>query len=260
MTIARQPIGSPHYGTWIRFRAVVIFGALTASCLVLSLFAFYTPWALVFLVPAAAFGWIFLVLSLARYRFADAGGRYQARIHELIESRSRGTKVLDIGCGNGHLAIQLAKESPGRTVTGVDFWGVAWGYSKDVCERNAAIEGVAGRVTFVQGSAASLPFDDAEFDCVVSCLTFHEVRDIADKTLAVVGALRVLKPGGTFVFLDLFSDPGPYPRQDLVAQRLDTAGAMVESDEYVSTLMPLPFPLGGKRLLKHARLIVGTKE
>lgn len=251
---------APHYGTWIRSRAVAVFGALAGACFALTLLALATPWALLSLIPAAAFGWIFLILALARYRFSDAGGGYQARIHQLVQCRARGVDILDIGCGNGHLAIQLARDEAGRRVNGLDFWGSAWEYSHQVCERNAALEGVGDRVTFGQGSASSLPFPDAEFDCVVSCLTFHEVRDLSDKTAALTEALRVLRPGGTFAFLDLFSAPDAYPQQQLIAQRLEVAGAVDLSDSTVSTLLPLPFPLNGKKLLRHARLISGRKR
>ena len=115
-------------------------------------------------------------------------------------------------------------------------------------------------MTFVQGSAASLPFPDGEFDCVVSCLTFHEVRDLTDKTAALTDALRVLRPGGTFVFLDLFSSPNAYPNQTLILERLEAADGVVSVDAPLSSLLPLPFPLRGKRLLKHARLIRGAKR
>ena len=47
---------------------------------------------------------------------------------------------------------------------------------------------------------------DDEFDIVVSCLTFHEVKDTRNKTEVIQEAFRVLKPGGEFIFLDLFMD------------------------------------------------------
>ncbi|MGE3075037.1 MAG: class I SAM-dependent methyltransferase [Dehalococcoidia bacterium] len=246
---------SPHYGTWIRVRAIVVFASLTAAFLVLASMAFLTPWALLALVPAGAFGWILIVLLAARWRFSDSGGGYQARIHQLIVERASGVRILDIGCGNGHLAIELAKAAPGRSVIGLDYWGSAWEYSQQTCERNAEIEGVGEQVTFVRGSASALPFTDGEFDCVVSCLTFHEVRDLADKTEALTEALRVLAPGGTFVFFDLFSDRTPYPDQRLIGERLEQNGGKAVADVELSSLLRLPFPLQGKRLLKHARLI-----
>jgi len=94
----------------------------------------------------------------------------------------------------------------------------------------------------------------------VSCLTFHEVRELQDKTEAVSEALRILRPGGSFVFLDLFSDPGAYPRQQLLRQRLEEGGAVDISDVPLASLMSLPFPLNGKRVLKHARLVSGRKQ
>lgn len=57
---------------------------------------------------------------------------------------------------------------------------------------------------FIQGSASKLPFADGEFDIVISCLTFREVRDERDKARLLNEALRVLKNGGEFVFMDFF--------------------------------------------------------
>lgn len=259
MRLRKQTGSSPVYGTWIRRRAIVVFGLLTAMGCVLSLAAFVSPWAVLFLVPSGVFGWVVLVLSIGSHRLSDDGGRYQARIHGLLASRVSGKRVLDIGCGNGHLAIQLAKQSPESRVTGLDYWGTAWEYSKEACERNARLEGVSERVSFVRGSAAALRFADAEFDCVVSCLTFHEVRELRDKTESLTEALRVLRPGGIFVLLDLFASSDAFPRPQLVRERLEAGGAVGVSEDPLSSLMPLPFPLNGKRFLNRARLISGEK-
>ena len=75
--------------------------------------------------------------------------------------------MLDIGCGNAPLTIELAKRYPKARVTGIDYWGVTWEYSKTTCEKNAGIEGVASRTTFKKGSASALPFEDECFDAVV---------------------------------------------------------------------------------------------
>lgn len=240
-------------------RAIVIVALLTAAFSAIAVLALITPWALAALLPAAIFGWILHVLVLARYRFSDSGGQYQRRIHGLLTSRARGTTILDIGCGNGHLAIEIAKEDSNRQVTGLDYWGSAWEYSQQVCEQNAEIEGVASRTTFVPGSATDLPFPAGSFDCVVSCLTFHEVRDVADRTECLGEALRVLRPGGTFVFLDLFADRSHYPEPGLISQRLQQAGASQFTDVPLTSLLPLPYPLKGKRLLKYASVVTGIK-
>ena len=70
----------------------------------------------------------------------------------------RGARVLDIGCGVGGTARTLAVQH-GARVTGIDLTPELVGAAEDL-SRRAGVEGV----TFVQGSAASLPFEDASFD------------------------------------------------------------------------------------------------
>jgi hypothetical protein len=82
---------------------------------------------------------------------------------------------------------------------------------------------------------------------VLGCMTFHEITENADKSDGVVEALRILRPGGAFVFLDLFGDRTLFPS-------LDKTGAKPLAD-----LMPLPFPLRHPRVLGHAMLLTGTK-
>ena len=82
-------------------------------------------------------------------------------------------KGLDIGTGAGPLAIQLAKTYPESKVSGIDYWGKLWNYSKNMCEKNAKIEGVADQTSFKRASASKLPFEDEEFDAIVSNFTLE---------------------------------------------------------------------------------------
>lgn len=50
-------------------------------------------------------------------------------------------KILDIGTGSGSLIIKLAKNFPKSFLTGIDYWGGNWEYSKAKCQQNAEIEG-----------------------------------------------------------------------------------------------------------------------
>jgi SAM-dependent methyltransferase len=252
---------APRYGTWIRSRRLAVFGALSAACLALSALAVLSPWFLLFLVPFAVFGYIALILALTMYRFAPHGGDLQRRIHELIVEKAAvpaGSQALDVGCGGGSLAVKLAKA--GSAVTGVDSWGQDWEYSKDLCDNNARIEGVTDRTAFLQRSGAALGFDDSAFDAVVSCLTFHEIGDVSRKTDGVVEALRVLRPGGRYAFLDLFADPAFYPSIDDVRAAVGGAGASVEEFRSLNEFLPLPYPLRHPKVLGYAMLIVGTKR
>jgi len=189
------------YGNWVPKKLLYVPGTLSAICTVLSIkFWWLGFFAAVFLVCFAYFVY-------ARWYFAPKGKNLQQRIQSLILEHldwDGSGKALDIGCGSGALTIGIAKNYSNVYVTGVDYWGGTWEYSKGMCERNATIEGVKHRVTFLQASASSLPFDDKTFDVVISNLTFHEVADSKDKRLPIKEALRVLRNGGVFVFQDLF--------------------------------------------------------
>jgi SAM-dependent methyltransferase len=156
--------------------------------------------ALLLLACAAYFAY-------ARYQFSPQGGDVQTRIQGLLLERldwdGQG-RALDIGCGGGSLTLALAQGRPLAQVVGVDYWGGAWEFSQNQCQAQAQALGLGRRVTFQRASALTLPFADDSFDLVVSNLVFHEVAQAKDKREVVREALRVLRPGGRFVFQDLF--------------------------------------------------------
>jgi ubiquinone/menaquinone biosynthesis C-methylase UbiE len=99
----------------------------------------------------------------------------------------RGRRALDLGCGTGRHALWLAGR--GAEVTAVDF-------SAGMLEEAARKPG-AERVRFVQHDLhLPLPFEDGEFDLVVSGLVLEHLRDL-DPFFAE--ARRVLRPGGRAV-------------------------------------------------------------
>ena len=249
----------PQYKTWIRTRPLVIFASLVAGSLVAALLGAWQRLFLVFLVPAAIFGYILLIVGLSRWRFTPAGGDYQARVHQLIVSRVAGARILDIGCGSGHLLAQIARAHPSAELVGLDYWGADWEYSQGLCESNFRAEGLAGRARFVHGSASELPADLGEFDCIVSCLTFHEVADAADKTVSLSQAIGRLRAGGRFVFVDLFGSTGYYPRPSAIEAAIVESGGRVTERVPLGELMALRFPLRHKRVLGHAQLIAGER-
>ena len=238
------------YGNWVSTKFIYVPAVLTL------LFG-----GLAFLLPAlAVVAVIFFICSLyfayARYAFSPRGGNIQARVQDLVLDHVRAMgwdgvgKVLDIGCGNAPLTIQIAKSYPQAKVIGIDYWGTGWEYSKGVCEKNAEIEGVVGRVAFERASASSLPFDDGAFDGVVSNLVFHEVRDVRDKNKLLKEALRVVKPGGWFVFQDLFLWKQVYRQVDDLLETVRSWGtetvefADTSDSDFIPTALKLPFMLG----------------
>ncbi|MGE0134674.1 MAG: methyltransferase domain-containing protein [Dehalococcoidia bacterium] len=99
-----------------------------------------------------------------------------------------GTRVLDIGPGDGWPALPLAALDPDLVIVGVD----ASPLRASVCTKNA--ERLAIRnACFVAADAARLPFDDSSFDLVTAASSLEEADD-ADAVLRE--AARVLRPGG----------------------------------------------------------------
>lgn len=116
-----------------------------------------------------------------------------------------GARVLEVGCGPGHLSNRLARRH-GLEVTGVDL-------DPAMVERaraNAGQPGSAGqrRPSFVVGDAASLAFPDGSFDLVVSTLSMHHWSNPA-AGLDEIG--RVLRSGGRAIIWDF--RPGTRPHR-----------------------------------------------
>ncbi len=237
----------PDYGNWVSKRLIFVPGMISLVFVVL---AVLIPWLL---IPGIIFITITGYFLYARYQFSSHGGNVQTQIRELVlnclDWNGEG-QLLDIGCGNGALVTMLAHKYPISQVMGVDYWGENWEYSKNICDRNARIEGVDARVSFRKASASDLPFEDETFDAVVSNLVFHEVGDAKDKRALIREALRVVKKGGKFTFQDLFLLERLYGNIDDLVSLIQGWG--ISRVEYIETrnapfiplALKLPFMVG----------------
>jgi demethylmenaquinone methyltransferase/2-methoxy-6-polyprenyl-1,4-benzoquinol methylase len=109
------------------------------------------------------------------------------------------TRVMDLCTGTGDLAIRLAKMSgDGIEITGYD-------YSRpmlDIAVKKARKAG-QGKVTFIQGDAAVMPFPDNHFDAVGIAFAFRNLTyKNTDSKKFLAEIYRVLKPGGRFVIVE----------------------------------------------------------
>ena len=113
-------------------------------------------------------------------------------------------RVLDVGCGRGLFLVAAARRLTTGTATAVDIWvpGAVTDNRREAVLENAALEGVADRVTVEEGDARKLPFTDATFDLVLSNFVLHEVNTREDREKIVREVVRVLKSGGRFLIVD----------------------------------------------------------
>jgi len=130
------------------------------------------------------------------------GGRHAFRVRLLLgEVVSRGSppaRVLDAGCGDGSLTLELARR--GFTVSSVD---AAPGGLARLGRRDAA-------VCCARASLTALPFPDACFDAVVSG---EVLEHIEDDSAAVAEFHRVLAPGA-MAFVTVPANPGLFNIED----------------------------------------------
>lgn len=96
-------------------------------------------------------------------------------------------RVLDVGCGGGHLTRMVAERRPDAKLVGVDL-------SPDQVRRAEHRAHRVGKcIEYVEGSALDLPFSDKSFDAVVSV---GSLKHWPDGRRGVSECVRVLGPGG----------------------------------------------------------------
>ena len=108
-----------------------------------------------------------------------------------------GAVALDLGCGTGDLSVALTRAGA-RRVVGGDFARpmlLAAGRKRSA--------GSAG-IQWAQVDALQLPFADNTFDAVTSGFL---LRNLVDLPAGLTEMLRVLKPGGRLVALDITQPP-----------------------------------------------------
>ena len=113
-------------------------------------------------------------------------GRWKQVAEELISvyDLKSGSKVLDIGCGKGYLLYEMKLLIPDLDITGLDSSNYGLENAKDeikpfICNHKAGLE---------------LPYEDQEFDLVISLGTFHNLR-FPELKIALLEMDRVGKKG-----------------------------------------------------------------
>jgi arsenite methyltransferase len=135
---------------------------------------------------------------MAKLEFQDEGARLVEAINMVPDTISRrqaimralrlrtGERVLDIGSGPGHQALEMAPMvGPSGKVNGVDVSDSMLQIARARCEGVVNVE-------FHHADAAQLPFADGTFDAVTSSMVFEYLPDVPR---ALREVYRVLKPG-----------------------------------------------------------------
>ena len=141
---------------------------------------------------------------------------------ELLEDVRRAASpdavVVDLACGTGDLAFDIALMLPDARVTGIDASGEMIALA---VRRRTAISG--DRVSFTVGDMSHLELPDASVDIVTAGYGF---RNVPDYELALREVARLLRPGGYLLTLDFHRPENPLWRW-LLVRYLTAAGSVI---------------------------------
>jgi SAM-dependent methyltransferase len=140
--------------------------------------------------------------------FASASDQTIDSLLDAVGAKSK-LKALDLCCGQGNVSEALINR--GCQVVGVDFSPAMLAYARDRVPN----------ATFMEADAQDLPFDDTEFDIVISNLG---VCHVPDQPRTLSEARRVLRLGGRFA-MTVWCGPDTSPCFEVVYEAIKLHGS-----------------------------------
>jgi ubiquinone/menaquinone biosynthesis C-methylase UbiE len=130
------------------------------------------------------------------YAWMTSQGAWASNCAEMARRLPPGTRcIVDLGCGPGVSAFELARRFPGATVTGLDIAARMLAQAR----RRQAGSGVADRVAWLRGDAHELPLRAGSVDA----MTGHSfLYLVPNPTRALEEIHRCLKPGGQLILME----------------------------------------------------------
>jgi len=137
--------------------------------------------------------------QLANQRITDAS---------LASADWAGKRVIDLGCGDGTYTVALLELGHPASIHGVEPSAAA--------VSSARARSCDPRLSFVEGSAYRLPYDDGEFDLAYLRGVLHHMdRPLAalSEALRVAPVVVVVEPNGYNLGLKVLEKVSPYHRE-----------------------------------------------
>jgi SAM-dependent methyltransferase len=141
------------------------------------------------------------------------------RLHDRVVSgvNLAGKVVAEVGCGPGAGSAHLARAYSPALFIGIDFnqQMIAW------CRRNHNLS----NLTFLHGDALDLPVGSASLDAVINIESSH---CYPSRSQFFEEVMRVLRPGGSFLFADIVLCLGSKQGPNAVSAHMEKAGMIID--------------------------------
>ncbi|MCC5830281.1 MAG: ubiquinone/menaquinone biosynthesis methyltransferase, partial [Phycisphaeraceae bacterium] len=114
-----------------------------------------------------------------------------------------GEHLLDLACGTGDLALEIARACPDVSITGLDFSQPMLTRAVDKADGGAGSLSAGPRLGFAVADVLNLPIADHAAD---GAIIGFGLRNLTDPAGFMAECLRVIRPGGRLVVLE-FCEP-----------------------------------------------------
>ena len=122
-----------------------------------------------------------------------------------------GTRIIDLGCGPGGIAIELCRRFDAATVLAID----AEIEMLEIAKREIDIAGLLDQITLQQADVCAMEdFEDGIADLVISNSLIHHLDE---PRLGLESAVRLLRSGGRLFIRDLYRPETPEEVESLVS-------------------------------------------
>jgi ubiquinone/menaquinone biosynthesis C-methylase UbiE len=124
---------------------------------------------------------------------AGIGDLYDAVAEALFSDLPEGSRILDLGCGSGQIAMRAARRNARTFVLGLD---LSRGQIARAHKRGLGIPNLG----FGVGDALCLPLADGGFDLVISAAM---IKHLPDRRQGLTQMRRVCREGGTVFVIEV---------------------------------------------------------